>query len=74
MVECLGFSEAALGPRSHLRGFGIRPIANVDDGEVVEIVGYEQHGERKVHKLPDPALPTQKEIDEHNLTHLPYRS
>ena len=29
---------------------------------------------RKVHKLVDPRKPTQEEVDEHELTHIPYRN
>ena len=34
----------------------------------------EDHGGRKPIKVADPKLPTQAEIDEHNLTHLPFRN
>ena len=30
--------------------------------------------ERTLKKLADPRLPTQKEVEEHNRTHLPYRN
>ena len=31
-------------------------------------------GERKTKKMQDPKMPTRTEIEEHNLTHLPFRS
>ena len=31
-------------------------------------------GPGNIRKLIDPRLPSQREVDEHNLTHLPYRS
>eukprot|EP00971_Amphidinium_carterae_P124609 2468408-Amphidinium_carterae.1 len=33
----------------------------------------EQNNHNKKHKFPSPTLPTQQEIDEHKITHLPYR-
>ncbi len=30
--------------------------------------------ERGIKKMLDPRLPTQAEVDDHNLTHLPYRN
>ena len=34
----------------------------------------EEFGKRDFTKLQDPRLSTQREIDDHNLTHLPYKS
>ena len=39
-------------------------ILDAEDGDVVQ----------KVKAMPAPILPTQAEIDAHNLTHWPYRS
>jgi len=40
--------------------------------EPEKVRGFEQTG--VLRKLIDPRLPTQREVDEHNLTHLPYRN
>ena len=55
----------------------IRPIDNIDDsdhdgGEAGQ--AEEEFGVRNPRTLLDPQLPSQKEIDEHCLTHLPYRN
>ena len=34
----------------------------------------EEFGVRNPRKLIDPELPTKKEVEAHNMTHLPYRS
>ena len=34
----------------------------------------EVHEQAPIVKATDPSLPTQEEVDEHNLTHLPHRS
>ena len=33
-----------------------------------------EHGTRDVKKMQDPVKPCQSDIDDHNITHLPYRS
>ena len=43
-------------------------------GEKVKVPREQEYGVRNPRKLMDPRLPTQQEVDEHNLTHLPYRS
>ena len=59
----------------------ISPVNNVDNEEDdaekevdVEQAAEEEFGIRNPRKLLDPKLPTQKEIDEHCLTHLPFRN
>ena len=42
-------------------------------GEAAERIKGEE-GSQVIRKMVDPRLPTQKEVDEHNLTHLPYRN
>ena len=42
-------------------------VCAVDDGADIG-------GSREVRKLPDPQRPCQKEVDAHNLTHLPFRN
>ena len=41
-------------------------------GDELERVSIKKDGNIK--KILDPRLPTQAEVDEHNLTHLPYRN
>ena len=43
-------------------------------GERVKMPRQEEFGVRNPRKLLDPKLPTEKEVEEHNLTHLPYRN
>ena len=54
----------------------LRPICDVeregDDG--LEPPEEEQFGARNPRKMLDPKLPTQREMEEHCLTHLPYRN
>ena len=42
--------------------------------EVVEAPREQEYGVRNPRKLLDPKLPTQQEVEEHCLTHLPYRN
>ena len=60
-------------------GNGLLPISplmseEVDSGEGVEQAAEEEFGIRNPRKLLDPKLPSQKEVEEHCLTHLPYRN
>ena len=41
---------------------------------MVEVPREQDYGVRNPRKLLDPKLPTKKDVDEHNLTHLPYRN
>ena len=43
-------------------------------GERVKIPRQDEFGVRNPRKLLDPQLPTEKEVEEHNLTHLPDRN
>ena len=53
----------------------IRPLNDVVEEEVeLEPPEEEQFGARKPRAVLDPKLPSQREIDEHSLTHLPYRN
>ena len=62
----------------------VRPLNDVEvEGEVAEGEGEEaaggeeeegEYGERKVQKMCSPCKPSALEVEEHNLTHLPYRS
>ena len=76
----LGFSEAILNPSKRHGIWNVRPIfANVvEEGESVhaeeEDLECGECGVRKPLKFQDPLKPSQTEIDEHNLTHSPYRS
>ena len=50
-------------------------VHGVDDEE--EIVAEDEEvlpGERKVKKMMDPLLPSAREVDEHNISHLPFRN
>ena len=53
-----------------------RPINDVEkvDGEDLELPEEEQFGMRNPRRMLDPKLPSQREVEEHNLTHLPYRN
>ena len=61
-----------------MRGQSVKPIGSVAEDEVVleepEEAKDEEHGKRKIQKMQDPIRPSQAEVEEHNLTHLPYRS
>ena len=46
----------------------------MDVSEDEEMKDEHEIGHRTPKKVQDPRLPTQAEIDEHNFTHLPYRS
>ena len=46
----------------------------VDSGEEIEQPVDQEYGVRNPRQLLDPKLPSQKEVDEHCLTHLPYRN
>ena len=53
----------------------IRPLNDVAKDEVeLEPPEEEQFGVRNPRKMLDPKLPSQREVEEHNLTHLPYRN
>ena len=54
----------------------IRPLYDVEVNpeEVVEAPREQEYGVRNRRKLLDPKLPTQKDVDEHCLTHFPYRN
>ena len=55
----------------------VKKIGNWESTEIedtVELIPEEDAGVRKPVKVADPKLPTQTEIDEHNLTHLPFRN
>ena len=59
------------------RIWSAREIGNWERSEndgIVEVAPEEDRGVRKPLKVADPKLPTQTEIDEHNLTHLPFRN
>jgi hypothetical protein len=53
-----------------LRPKGVNVVDEVDGGEDSE----GEAGQRKVQKMQDPMLPKECDIQNHNLTHLPYRS
>ena len=46
----------------------------VDEEVIKEHDPDEQHGDRKIIKVHDPKLPTEEEVRQHLLCHLPYRS
>ena len=54
----------------------LRPINDVEkEGEEdLELPEEEQFGMRNPRRMLDPKLPSQREVEEHNLTHLPYRN
>ena len=54
----------------------IRPLYDVEANpeEVVEAPREQEYGIRNPRKLLGPKMPSQKEVDEHCLTHLPYRN
>ena len=51
----------------------INPIEKEGDDEL-EPPEEEQFGMRNPRRVLDPKLPSQREVEEHNLTHLPYRN
>ena len=74
-----GFSKAgmntdgAVRPRkaNNLGGEWVKGV----DGEEMTIQEEEtMHGERKTKKMVNPLLPSAREVDEHNISHLPFRS
>jgi len=53
----------------------IRPINDLErEGDELEPPEEEQFGTSNPRRMLDPKLPSQREIEEHNLTHLPYRN
>ena len=53
----------------------IRPLWDLEvPEEVMEADREQEYGIRNPRKLLDPKMPSQKEVDEHCLTHLPYRN
>ena len=57
-------------------GHAVSPqwVAAAEEGELVEAQDDFQKGERVTVKVLDPVKPSQKEIDEHEPTHLPVRN
>ena len=45
-----------------------------DEEEEPRRIAGGEGGGAKMRNIGDPRLPTQKEVDEHNLTHVPYRN
>ena len=62
--EGCGQMEVAAAEAGQICGVG------VEEGEV--IVAEEEH--QVVKSLPTPSLPTQSEVDDHEIDHIPYRS
>ena len=63
------------------KDYAVRPkicrgglVAAVGDEEEREIEVEMDAGNRKPKKMQDPKMPSQAEIEEHELTHLPFRS
>ena len=57
----------------------LSPLCNTDGAEVgpkeeIESAVDQEYGIRNPRKLLDPKLPSQKEVEEHCLTYLPYRN
>eukprot|EP00971_Amphidinium_carterae_P147755 2928613-Amphidinium_carterae.1 len=55
---------------------GLRGRTTTRSMDYFRMMNLEKTTHNKKHKLPTyktPVLPTQQEIDEHNITHLPYR-
>ena len=56
--------DAAVSPRCDILGVGDQVI----ESEEIE------HGSREVKRIQSPMKPSQSEVDEHSITHLPFRS
>ena len=52
----------------------VRPEGGAMGETEFEVDTEDELGERKTKKMQDPKMPTKTEIEEHNLTHLPFRS
>jgi hypothetical protein len=55
----------------------LRPLCDIETKPIEEELEHpeeEQSGVRNPRKMLDPKLPSQREIEEHCLTHLPYRN
>ena len=54
----------------------VSPQSSVNHGEtsVCDVEEHEEAGVRKPVKMLNPRLPSREEVEEHNLTHLPFRS
>ena len=56
----------------------VSPLKNLEvdptEEEMVEVPREQEYGVRNPRNLLDPKLPTKKDVDAHNLTHLPYRN
>ena len=46
----------------------------MQEGGEVRMTREREFGVRNPRKIADPRLPSKKEVDEHELTHLPYRN
>ena len=79
-----GFSSACVEKK---RSEAVRPSGKVSDEcrwvagiaeDEIEVVGENagetMPGERKTRKMIDPLLPSAQEVEEHKLTHLPFRN
>jgi hypothetical protein len=64
---CVSSFDKALSPLKNLE-------ADPTEDEMVEVPRELEYGVRNPRKLLGPKLPTKKDVDEHNLTHLPYRN
>ena len=53
----------------------VRGVGEEEEVEI-EIEGADESavGDRKVKKMQDPLLPSEKDVQEHQVTHLPFRS
>ena len=48
----------------------IRPVKNIE----VSVPREQEYGVRNPRKLPDPRMPSTAEVEQHYLTHLPFRN
>ena len=48
----------------------IRPLKNVE----ASVPREHEYGVRNPRKLPDPKMPSKEEVEQHYLTHLPFRN
>ena len=52
----------------------LRPLCDVEVGPELDAPTEQEYGMRNPRKLLDPKLPSRQEVEEHCLTHLPYRN
>ena len=73
-VPCGSFNADAIRPLNDVEVNPEEGATVAEEGATFEASREQEYGVRNPRKLLDPKLPSQQEVDEHCLTHLPYRN